>query len=147
MTQLRSVEQPAVMRLIRDRRKKTHLSYDRAGQLVPGRPISGTRWRQLEDGYRTVKGIGRIPESAPAVTLAGMAYVVGATPAELHAEGCHDAADDLVRLIEERAREDGDTQAEAARMVRAAPGLSARQRDALAREVAVSLHRIREQGR
>ena len=135
------------MRLIRDRRKKTHLSYDRAGQLVPGRPISGTRWRQLEDGYRTVKGIGRIPESAPAVTLAGMAYVVGATPADLHAEDCHEAADELVRLIEERAREDGDTQAEAARMVRAAPGLSARQRDALAREVAVSLHRIREQGR
>ena len=135
------------MRLIRDRRKKTHLSYDRAGQLVPGRPISGTRWRQLEDGYRAVKGVGRIPESAPAVTLAGMAYVTGVTPAELHAEGCHDAADDLVQMIDERAREDGDVQAEAARMARTAPGLSARQRHALEREIAASLRRVREQVR
>lgn len=134
------------MRLIRDRRKTTHLSYDRAGQMVPGRPISGTRWRQLEDGYRTVRGVGRIPESAPAVTLAGMAYVVGVTPADLHAEGCHDAADDLVRLIADQAREDGATQAEAARLARTVPGLSARQRQALEQEMAMSLHRIREQG-
>ena len=135
------------MRLIRDRRKKTHLSYDRAGQLVPGRPISGTRWRQLEDGYRTVKGFGRTPESAPAVTLAGMAYVTGVTPAELHAEGCHDAADELAQLIDERASEDGATQAEAARMARTVPGLGARQRQTLEQEIAMSLHRIREQGR
>ena len=146
MTMQRSVDQPTVMRLIRDRRKKTHLSYDRAGQLVPGRPISGTRWRQLEDGYRAVKGFGRLPESAPAVTLAGMAYVTGVTPAELHAEGHHEAADDLARLIEERAREDGGTQAEAARMARTVTGLGARQRYVLEQEIAVSLRRIREQG-
>ena len=147
MTMQRSVDQPAVMRLIRDRRKKAHLSYDRAGQLVPGRPISGTRWRQLEDGFRTVKGFGRIPESAPALTLAGMAYVVGATPADLHAEGCHEAAEDLVQIIAEQAREDGAAQAEAARMARTVPGLGARQRQALEREIAVSLQRVREQGR
>ena len=134
------------MRLIRDRRKKTHLSYDRAGQLIPGRPISGTRWRQLEDGYRTVKGVGRIPESAPAATLAGMAYVVGATPADLHAEDCHEAAYELVQLIAEQAREDGDTQAEAARMARTVRGLSMRQQRALEQEMAMSLRRIREQG-
>ncbi len=135
------------MRLIRERRKKTHLSYDRAGQLVPGRPISGTRWRQLEDGYRTVKDVGRIPESAPPVTLAGMAYVVGATPADLHADGCHEAAGELVALIASRAREDGATQAEAARMARTVPGLGARQRQTLEQEIAVSLQRVREQGR
>ena len=147
MTQPLSVEQPAVMRLIRDRRKKTHLSYDRAGQLVPGRPISGTRWRQLEDGYRTVRGFGRLPESAPPVTLAGMAYVVGVTPAELHAEGCHDAADDLAQLIEERAREDGSALAEASRMVATVRGLNTRQQRSLAQERADGLRRIREQGR
>lgn len=123
-----------------------HLSYDRAGALVPGR-ISGTRWRQLEDGYRVVRDIGRIPESAPATTLAGMAYVVGVTPAELHGEGAHDAADELKELLAVRAREDGDTQAEAARMAGMAAGLSARQRKALESEIAADLRRIREQGR
>ena len=135
------------MRLIRERRKTTHLSYDRAGQLIPERPISGTRWRQLEDGSRALKGFGRVPEAAPPVTLAGMAYVVGVTPAELHAEGHHEAADDLMRLVKARAREDGSTLAEAARMVRVIPGLGVRQRHALEREVAESLRRIREQGR
>ena len=61
-----SVEQPPVMQLIRARRKGMRLSYDRAGQMIPD-GLSGTRWRQLEDGYRTLKGVGRIPESAPAV--------------------------------------------------------------------------------
>jgi methyl-accepting chemotaxis protein len=135
------------MRLIRDRRKRMHLSYDRAGQLIPGRPISGTRWRQLEDGSRAVRDVGRIPESAPPVTLAGMAYVVGATPAELHAEGCHEAADELIHLTEQRARQDGTTLAEANRMAATVRGLNARQQQALAQEIAQGLRRVREQGR
>ena len=135
------------MRLIRDRRRKMHLSYDRAGQLIPSRPLSPTRWRQLEDGYRTVRGIGRIPESAPPATLAGMAYVTGVTPAELHAEGCPEAADELVQLIADRARQDGSSLAEANRMVSTVPGLNAGQQRALAQEIVQSLGRIREQGR
>lgn len=135
------------MRLIRERRKKMHLSYDKAGQLIPGRPLSPTRWRQLEDGYRTVKGVGRIPESAPATTLAGMAYVTGVTPAELHAEDCGEAAAELIQLIEDHARQDGSTLAEANRMVATVPGLNASQQRALAQEIAQGLSRIREQGR
>lgn len=146
MSTPRPVEQPPVMQLIRIRRKKMHLSYDRAGALVPERPLSPTRWRQLEDGYRTVKDVGRIPESAPPATLAGMAYVVGVTPAELHAEGCHEAADELVGLIADRSRGDGEVLAEAALMASVARGLTARQKKALESEIASGLRRIREQG-
>ena len=140
-----SVEQPPVMELVRARRKSMRLSYDRAGEMIPG-GLSGTRWRQLEDGYRTVKGIGRIPESAPAVTLAEMAYVVGVLPAELHAHGRHDAAEELTALIGSRSRGDGEVLAEAAQMAGVARGLSERQRKTLESEIANGLRRIRELG-
>ena len=139
-----SVEQPPVMQLIRERRKRMHLSYDRAGQMVPG-GLSGTRWRQLEDGYRTIKGIGRVPEPAPAMTLAEMAYIVQVTPAELHARGCHEAAEELIVMTGERSRDDGEVLAQAAQMAAVARGLSARQRKALESEIAADLRRIREQ--
>jgi hypothetical protein len=132
------------MELIRARRKRLHLSYERAGALVPG-GLSDTRWRNLEDGFRTVKGAGRIPESAPALTLAGMAYVVGVTPAELHAHGRHDAADELLALISSRAQGDGEVLAEAAQMAGVARGLNAQQRKTLESEIAADLRRIREQ--
>jgi hypothetical protein len=132
------------MELIRARRKRMHLSYDRAGQMVPG-GLSGTRWRNLEDGYRTVRGV-RFAESAPAVTLAGMAYAVGVLPAELHAHGCHDAADELLALTSDQARGDGQVLAEAAQAAGVIRGLNARQRQALESEIAADLRRIREQG-
>lgn len=133
------------MKLIRERRKRLHLSYARAGQLIPERPISDTRWRQLEDGYRTVRGIGRIPEPAPAGTLAGMAYVVRVTADELHGFGHQDAAGELIRLTAAHAREDGQAQADARRLVSAVGGLTGRQQEALISEVAQSLRRVREQ--
>jgi hypothetical protein len=133
------------MRLIRERRKQLRLSYARAGQMIPERPISDTRWRQLEDGYRTIRGVGRIPETAPAATLAGMAYVVRVTAAQLNGVGEHEAADELIRLTAQYAREDGEAQAEARRMVSAVAGLNGRQQEALISEVASSIRRVREQ--
>lgn len=133
------------MRLIRERRKQLHLSYARAGQLIPDRPISDTRWRQLEDGYRTIRGVGRVAEPAPAATLAGMAYVVRVTAAQLNGVGEHEAADELLRLTAQYAREDGEAQAEARRMVSAVGGLNKRQQEALISEVASSILRVREQ--
>ena len=44
--------------------------------------ISATRWRQLETGVIRVRGQDH-PETAPAETLARMAFAVGVTPAEL----------------------------------------------------------------
>ena len=139
-----SVEQPPVMELIRAARKRLRLSYDRAGEMVPG-GLSGTRWRQLEDGYRTLKGVGRVPESAPALTLAEMAYIVGVGPAELHSHGRHDAAEELAVIIGIRSREDGEVLAQAAEMARMARGLNAHQRKTLESEIAADLRRIREQ--
>jgi hypothetical protein len=133
------------MRLIRERRKRLHLSYDRAGALIPERPISGTRWRQLEDGYRTIKGAGRVPEPAPALTLAGMAYVVRVTADELHGFGEHEAAEERTRIAATYAREDGEALAEARRMVSAVGGLNGRQQEALISDVAQSIRRVREQ--
>jgi hypothetical protein len=133
------------MRLIRERRKQLHLSYARAGALIPERPISDTRWRQLENGYRTIKGAGRVPESAPALTLAGMAYVVRVTADELHGFGEHEAAEERHRLTASHAREDGQAQAEARKMVSGVAGLTGRQQDALISEIASTLRRVREQ--
>jgi len=132
------------MKLIRERRKRLHLSYDRAGQMVPGR-ISGTRWRQLEDGYRTIRDVGRVPESAPPVTLAGMAFVTGLSPDDLRGEGHDEAAEELVHLIEVRTRDDGETDAEAARMAGIAVGLNIRQQKWLTGRIASDLRQLREQ--
>ena len=79
------------------------------------------------------------------LTLAEMAYVVGVLPAELHAHGCHDAADELLALIGSRSREDGEVLAQAAQMAAVARGLTARQRKVLESEIAADLRRIREQ--
>jgi transcriptional regulator with XRE-family HTH domain len=133
-------DQPAVMKLIRERRKQMHLSYGRAGAHAG---ISDTRWRQLENGYRTIKGVGRIPEDAPPVTLAKMAYVVGVTVSELNDAGRGEAAAELRQLAEDRAQADGEAQAEAERMVSVVGGLTKAQRERLMTEVAADLRRIR----
>lgn len=145
MSSPRPVEQPPVMRLIRERRKQLHLSYARAAALMPERPISDTRWRQLENGYRVIRDVGRVPESAPPLTLAGMAYVVRVTAPQLNGLGQHEAADELIRLTAAYAREDGDAQAEARRMVADVSGLTKGQQDALISEIASTLRRVREQ--
>jgi transcriptional regulator with XRE-family HTH domain len=144
MAQPRPTQQPVVMKLIRERRKRMHLSYDRAATRAG---ISGTRWRQLEDGHRAIRGVGYIPEEAPPATLARMAYVVGVTPDELISDGQPAAGAELADLIELRSREDGETQAEAARAVSTLPWLNAEQREHLEQELAQDIRRIREQDR
>jgi transcriptional regulator with XRE-family HTH domain len=134
------IEQPPVMKLIRERRKRLHLSYDRAGELAG---ISGTRWRQLEGGFRAVKGT-YFTESAPAPTLARMALAVGMRPADVR-EHSEDAAGEMTALAEIRARADTDTRAEAVRMVGTIGGLTDRQRRLLEDSVADDLRRVREE--
>ena len=133
--------QPPVMALIRERRKRAHLSFDRAGQAAG---ISGTRWRQLEDGRRAIRGVGYIPEYAPAATLARMAHAVGVTPAELEPFGVDEAVTELVLLAESRALEDGAARAEARRLAGMAEGLTGRQRDALEERIAADLRAVRD---
>jgi hypothetical protein len=62
--------------------------------------ISETRWRQLETGRIIVRG-RELPETAPAETLAKMAYAVGVTQDELADTGRLDAAVILKRLIDQ----------------------------------------------
>lgn len=61
--------------------------------------ISSAWWRVLETSTRRVKGQD-FTERANAETLARMALVVGAVPAELAEAGRPDAAVKLARLIE-----------------------------------------------
>lgn len=129
------------MALIRERRKRAHLSFDRAGHLAG---ISGTRWRQLEDGRRAIRGVGYVPEHAPAATLARMAYAVGITATELESCGAHEASVELMMLAESRAEADVMALAEAARLVDQVPGLTPRQRATLEAKIAADLRDVRE---
>jgi hypothetical protein len=99
-------EPPPEARLIADKRKNnTRYSHLEAGRRAG---ISAARWRQLELGYFRVRK-ENFPERAPADTLARMAWVVGATPAELRAAGRADAADELKRMPDD----DGELEREA----------------------------------
>lgn len=60
--------------------------------------MSATRWRQLEDGAILIRG-RRYPETAPDDTLARMAWVVGASPAELRKAGRDGAAVALETIL------------------------------------------------
>lgn len=62
--------------------------------------ISPERWRQIETGVaRVARGTDVPVRDVPAATIARMALVVGATPAELTSCGRADAATDLAALI------------------------------------------------
>lgn len=61
--------------------------------------ISDTRWRQIEHGMRQVRG-EPVQEIGPSPTVAAMAAVVGATPADLEAAGRPDAAGELAAILE-----------------------------------------------
>lgn len=60
--------------------------------------ISSPWWRVLETGIRRTHGHD-FPESANEETLARMAQVVGATPAELRTAGREDAAEILEKIL------------------------------------------------
>jgi len=64
--------------------------------------ISETRWRQIVQGYQQLQDGVRAPVTAPADTLARMAFAVGASEAELTAAGRADAAQSLAELAQPR---------------------------------------------
>jgi hypothetical protein len=62
--------------------------------------MSETRWRQLEAGTRDFRGVKYAEPPGPAQTIARMAFVVGATPAQLAERGRPDAAAELEAMAE-----------------------------------------------
>lgn len=94
---MEEVDVPPEAALIKSRREamRPKLSQARAGELVG---LSGTRWRQIENGYETARAGLQARVDAPADTLAHMARVLGITAEELRAVGRHDAAAELSNL-------------------------------------------------
>jgi hypothetical protein len=129
------------MRLIKQRRERLGMSKRTAAALAA--PLSEARWRQLENGYREIRGIP-VTEEAPEPTLARMALAVRLSPDDIRPYS-QQAAEILAGLIEEREASGMQDADDAARMVDALPGrkLGARQRAALEAEIAEALRRTR----
>lgn len=133
--------QPPVMQLIEQRRDRLGIS-KRTAAVLAG--ISESRWRQLEDGGREIRG-NWIPEDAPDLTLARMALAVRLGEADIEPFSKR-ASLMLADLIAERnagSQQDAD---DAARMV---SGLDAHKvppakRAALEARIAEALRDLRE---
>lgn len=78
-----------------------------ARSLAANAGMSDTRWRQIVRGHQPGPGGEPIPVKPPALTLARMAFVVNLVPEQLSEVGRDDAADLLVRLMEDAARPAG----------------------------------------
>jgi DNA-binding XRE family transcriptional regulator len=132
---------PPAMRLIEQRRERLGMS-KRAAAAIAG--ISESRYRQLEDGGRQIRGVW-VDEEAPDMTLARMALAVRLAPSDVEPFSPR-AALMLADLIAERSANGRQDAEDAARMVDALGGraLSGRQRAALEAEVAESLRRLRD---
>jgi hypothetical protein len=134
--------QPPVMQLVEQRRDRLGMS-KRAAAALAG--ISEARWRQLENGYREIRGVP-VTEEAPDSTLARMALAVRLAPADVEPFSPR-AAQMLGDLLAERDAHGQQDADDAARMVDALDGdgrgLTGRQRQALEADVAESLRRLR----
>jgi hypothetical protein len=132
--------QPLVMQLISDRRERLGMSKRTAAALAS---ISEARWRQLENGYREIRGVP-VTEEAPDPTLARMALAVRLGPEDIKPYSPR-AAQMLAGLMAERDAGDRRDADDAARMVDAlgGPELTGRQRAALEADVASALRRLR----
>ena len=132
---------PPVMTLIKERRERIGMSQRTAAALAQ---ISPTRWRQLEDGGRDIRGTW-ITEDAPDPTLAHMALAVRLTPGEIEPYSPR-AAVMLGDLMAEREAQGQQDAVDAARMVDALGGhrLTGRQRATLEAQVAESLRQLRD---
>ncbi|MDO2978301.1 hypothetical protein [Mycobacteroides abscessus] len=86
--------------------------------------MSDSRWRQIIKGYRQETADLRVPVRAPAVTLARMALVVGATADELRDVGREDAVEELQDLIQQK-----ESARRTAARLRQAAGLPAQEGD------------------
>lgn len=72
-------------------------------KLAANAGMSDTRWRHIVTGWQPAPGGARTPVTAPAKTLARMAFAVGVTPEELAKTGRTDAADLLTRILSDNA--------------------------------------------
>ncbi|MFJ2477049.1 helix-turn-helix domain-containing protein [Streptomyces sp. NPDC087659] len=86
---------PPEASLVRLAREAAGLSPEKAAARMSV-PISGSRWRQIEAGWRKDSGT---TVTAPATTLAQMAAAIGLTPDRLATAGRDDAAE-ILREIE-----------------------------------------------
>lgn len=106
--------------------------------------MSEARWRQLENGYREIRGVP-VNEEAPEPTLARMALAVRLASEDIspYSERAAQMMADLAAERDAEGRRDAD---DASRMVDALAdrALTARQRAALEAEVADTLRRMRE---
>ena len=135
--------QPPVMQLIEQRRDRLGMSKRAAAALAV---ISEARWRQLENGYREIRGVP-VTEEAPDQTLARMALAVRLAPEDIEPFSPR-AALMLADLMAERNASSQQDADEAARMVGALPAnrmLSSRDRARLEAEIAEALRRLREE--
>lgn len=108
--------------------------------------ISEARWRQLEKGYREIRGVP-VTEGAPDLTLARMAVAVRLAPEDVQPFNPR-AAFMLADLIAERNADGQQDADDAARMVDALNGgrsLTRRQREALQARIAAELHDLRDE--
>lgn len=98
MTMTQQPEAPPEAQLIaRLREAPPRMSIKKAAAAAG---ISDTRWRQIEHGWRPAGGGQHVPEKGPSPTVAQMAYVVGATPAQLAEAGRADAAGELQAILD-----------------------------------------------
>ena len=134
---------PPVMQLIGQRRERLGMSKRAAAALAS---ISEARWRQLENGYREIRGVP-VTEEAPDPTLARMALAVRLTPHDVEPFSPR-AALMLADLITERETAGQQDADDAARMVEAVAvnrRLSSRERARLETEIAEALRRLGEE--
>lgn len=93
--------------LIRRARLARGLSLESAAarltDMNDGRPFSGSRWSQLETGYRYVNGVPIVQRMTDA-RLAQMAYIVGLDPGQLEEVGRVEAAHILRELERQKRR-------------------------------------------
>lgn len=87
---------PAEAQLLRRAREAAGLSPETAVARMRAGRIGGSRWRQIEAGYRSDSGKKVVAKDA---TLAHMALAVGLTPERVAETGRHDAAE-IMREID-----------------------------------------------
>jgi transcriptional regulator with XRE-family HTH domain len=93
-------EAPPEARLLRRKRIARGLSPAQAAELTG---VSGSTYRQVENGYHIPARGLKVPKIAPPETLAKMLHAFGATPRELIKAGRADAAEILEGIILEEA--------------------------------------------
>jgi transcriptional regulator with XRE-family HTH domain len=125
---------PPEAQVIYDARERRGLSQMSAAKTAG---ISDTYWRMVENGDRVLTGRRGVR------TLARMADAAGVAPGQMGMAGRPDVEAALAALRMDRAASVEDAQAEAARMLEAARGLTAQQRVALGKRLSEIIREVR----